>query len=186
MSLERRVARILGGSSCAVALALAMASPALGAGNGYSPSETSSKPTSPVGFSSVVTAKTVGVKGGTLHARVAGGTISITVPKGATKGSLQVAIMKGRDGTIKRDLPAPLRKHRIIAAFGIELKRGASAARTQKPIVSVFRDKRIPKGAIVVIYNAKTGKFGKTKLRAAKGAIKIRLRAGESIGILAP
>jgi hypothetical protein len=178
-------ARMALGSSCAAALALGMAAPALSAGPGYGGTEPApSGP--PTGFSSIVTAKTVGSKGGTVKGKTSGGTVKITVPKGASKKSFQVAITKGSSSTVKKDLPSALGKDTVVAEFGVELKSGSSATTTSKHLTVTFSDKSIAKGDIVVVYNQATGKFTKVAATVKNGEIIVNLEAGESIAILAP
>ena len=178
-------ARIALGSSCAAALALGMAAPALSAGPGYGGTEPASS-TPPTGFSSIVTAKAVGSNGGTVKGKTSGGTVSITVPKGASKGSFQVAITKGSRSTVKKHLSAALAKDKIVAEFGVELRSGSSAATASKQLTVTFSDQKIAKGDIVVVYNQATGKFTEVAATVKKGEITVHLQAGESIAILAP
>ena len=177
-------ARMALGSSCMAALALGMAAPALSAGPGYGGAEpTSSAP--PTGFSTIVTAKVVDGKG-TVTGKTSGGTVSVTVPSGASSTSLQVAITKGSGTTVKKHLPSSLRKDAIVAEFGVELRNGSSATTTSKELTVTFSDQKIAKGDIVVIYDQATGKFTKVTATVTKGEITVHLKAGESIAILAP
>lgn len=181
----RLYAHLVLGSSCAAALALGMAAPALSAGPGYGGTEpTSSAP--PTGFSSIVTAKVVGSTGGTVDGKTSGGTVSITVPSGASNAPLQVAITKGSGSTVKKHLSSALRKDKIVAEFGVELRNGSSATTTLKQLTITFSDKKIAKGDIVVVYNQATGKFTKVAATVKNGEIIVHLEAGESIAILAP
>jgi len=185
MQLEKVYARLVLGSSCVAALALGMAAPALSAGPGYGGTEPpSSAP--PTGFSSIVTAKAVGSNGGTVKGNTSGGTVSITVPKGASKRSFQVAITKGSKSTVKKHLSAALAKDKIVAEFGVELRNGSSAATTAKQLTVTFSDQKIAKGDIVVVYNQATGQFTEVAATVKKGKIIVHLEAGESIAILAP
>lgn len=185
IQLGKPYARLALGSSCAVALALGMAAPALAAGPGYGGTE---PPTSapPTGFSSIVTATTVGSKGGTVKGKTSGGTVSITVPSGASNTPFQVAITKGSSSTVKKHLSSRLRKDTIVAEFGVELKSGSSATTTSKQLTVTFSDRKIAKGDIVVVYNQATGKFTKVAAIVKNGEIIVHLEAGESIAILAP
>jgi hypothetical protein len=173
------------GSSCAAVLALGMAAPALAAGPGYSGTGPSTG-TAPTGFSSIVTATTVGSNGGTVKGKTSGGTVSVTVPGGASNTPLQVAITKGSGSTVKKDLSSALRKDKIVAEFGVELRSGSSATTTSKQLTVTFSDKSIAKGDIVVVYNQATGKFTKVAAIVKNGRIVVHLEAGESIAILAP
>jgi hypothetical protein len=157
----------------------------MAAGPGYGGTVPSTS-TPPTGFSSVVTAKTVSGKGGTVKGKTSGGTVSITVPKGASKKSLQVAITKGSSSTVKKHLPAALRKDTVVAQFGVELKSGSSATTTSKQLTVTFSNKNIVKGDIVVAYNPATGKFTKVAATVKNGEVIVNLKAGESIAILAP
>lgn len=185
MQLGKVYAHLVLGSLCAVALALGMAAPALSAGPGYGGSEQGSS-APPTGFSSIVTATAVGSNGGTVKGKTSGGTVSITVPKGASKKSIQVAITKGSSSTVKKHLSAALAKDKIVAEFGVELRSGSSAATTSKQLTVTFSDKKIAKGDIVVVYNQATGKFTKVAATVKNGEITVHLEAGESIAILAP
>jgi hypothetical protein len=156
----------------------------MAAGSGYAPAP--SNGTRPTGFSSIVTAKSVGAKGGDVQGKVSGGTISVSVPKGASKAALQVAITKGSSSTVEKDLPPALKHDAVLADFGLELMSHSSAVTATKPITVTFKNKRIAKGDIVVAYNPKTGKFVKVKAIVKNGVVVVRLKAGETIAVLAP
>jgi hypothetical protein len=185
MQLRKVYAHLVLGSSCAAALALGVVAPALAAGPGYGGTEpaTSAPPT---GFSSIVTATTVGSKGGTVKGKTSGGTVSVTVPSGASNTPFQVAITKGSSSTVKKHLSSALRKDRIVGEFGVEVRSGSSATTTSKQLTVTFSDQKIAKGDIVVVYNQTTGKFTKVAAIVKNGEITVHLEAGESIAILAP
>lgn len=140
----------------------------------------------PTGFSAVVTAKTIGRGGGVVVGTVSGGELSLRVPKGAYGKAFQAAIAKGSKRAVRKNLPKALRRDEIIAGFAIELRHGSSAVRASKPLTVTFKDRRIARGSIVAIYNEKTGRFQKAKAKITRGRLMIRLRAGETIAILAP
>jgi hypothetical protein len=176
--------RLVLGSSCAAALALGMTTPVLAAGPGYGGTEPATS-TPPTGFSSIVTAKTLGGQGGTVDGKTSGGTVGITVPKDASKKSFQVAITKGSSSTVKKHLSAALTKDAVVAEFGVELKSGSAATTTSKQLTVTFSDQKIAKGDIVVVYDQATGKFSEVTATVKKGEIIVHLKAGESIAILA-
>lgn len=157
----------------------------MAAGSGYAGGGPSSG-TRPTGFSSIVTAKNVGANGGNVAGNVAGGTVSVSIPKGASNGAFQVAITKGASSTVEKDLPSTMKQDTVVADFGVELMRHSLALTTSKQLTVTFKDKRIVKGDIVVAYNAKTGKFVKVKAIVKQGEVIIRLKAGQMIAILAP
>lgn len=187
MSIKRGApyAHLVVGSSCALALALGMAAPALAAGPGYGGTAPSTS-APPTGFSPIVTAKTIGSKGGTVKGKTSGGTVSVTVPKGASKKSFQVAITKGSGSTVKKDLSSALGKDTVVAQFGVELKSGSAATTTSRQLTVTFSGKKIAKGDIVVVYDQATGKFTKVAAIVENGRIIVHLEADESIAILAP
>ncbi len=187
MQLKRSCARtfVLGGS-CTVVLVLGMAGSVLAAGSGYGSSEPSTSAPPPTGFSSVVIAQTVGSEGGTITAPSSGGTVTISVPPGASESPLQVAITKGSRSTVKKDLSSALKKYKVVAEFGVELKQGPSSASASKSLTVTFKGKKIAKGDIIVVYNDATGKFVKVTATVKKGEVAVHLKAGESIAVLAP
>jgi len=172
-------------SSCTAALALAFVPVAFAAGSGYG-GTTPSPSAPPTGFSSIVTAKTLGVHGGSVKGKVARGHVTVTVPKGAFRTSLQVAITGGSSSTVKKNLPSALAKDRVVAQFGVELESGTSPATTTKDVTVTFSSKNIAKGDIVVVYDQATGKFVKANATVKAGQVTVHLKAGESIAILAP
>ncbi len=183
---ERSVAaRVVLGAVGAAVVALGGASSALAAGSGYG-GKTTPATNTPTGFSSVVVVHTEGTKGGTVSGSTSGGKVVITVPKGASKKSFQVAITKGNATTVKTHVAASLKGDTVVSAFGVELKSGSSAVKTSKQLTVTFSKKSIAKGDIVVVYNAKTGKFTKVTATVVKGKVTIHLKAGESLAVLAP
>lgn len=183
---ERSVAaRIALGAIGAAVVALGGASSALAAGSGYGGTTTPVANT-PTGFSSVVVVHTESTSGGTVSGSTSGGKVTITVPKGASKKSFQVAITKGNAATVKTHVPASLKGDKVVSTFGVELKSGSSVATTSKQLTVTFSEKSIAKGDILVVYNAKTGKFTKATATVVKGEVTTHLKAGESLAVLAP
>lgn len=181
----RRHSRLIISTSSIAALALCTAASAMAAGAGYAGTTTSSG-THPTGFSSIVTAKTVSAKGGHVEGKVSGGTVSVSVPRGASNAAFQVAITKGSISTVEKELPSALKHDAVLADFGVEMMRHSSALTASKPLTVTFKDKRVAKGDIVVAYDPKTGKFVKVKAVVKHGEIIVRIKAGETIAILAP
>lgn len=174
------------GASVAIAAAVAAlsAGSAMAAGTGYGSAPPSSS-LPPSGFTTVVTARTIGPRGGVVRGRVAGGLVRIVVPRGIGKG-LQVALTKGRAATVRADLPGYLRRRRILSSFGVELRHGSSPAKSRKLITVYFVARSIRRGDLVVAYNAKTRKFVRTNIRVVKGRLIGKIRVSESVAVLAP
>lgn len=178
----RRAATGIGG---AVILALAAAGPAVAAGTGYGPTPPPSG-TPAGGFTSVVTARTVGHRGGAFKVAAPSGTIRVVVPRGAWRNNTQVVITKGTSAKLRSSLPKALRKDRVLAAFGVQLKQGSANATASKNLTVTFLAKSLKPGDIVVIFNPKTRTFTRAHTRVRKGEVVVQLKRSQSIGVLAP
>jgi hypothetical protein len=177
-----RVAISLGGVGV---IAMVAGSPAFAAGTGYGGSGSTGLP--PTGFGSVVTVKTVGTSGGVARAKVSGTSVTVTVLKGSTDRTLEVAITQATTSAVKRDLPAGLKEDRIVTALGVTLRHGASSATTSKGVVVVLKADKIAKGDVVAVYDSETGKFTRVKDVSGQGhLVDIHIRQGEGIVVLAP
>jgi hypothetical protein len=178
--------RAASGLAIGAMLTLAAAAPAGAAGTGYGGNGPPPVVT-PVGFSSVLTARTVAKDGGSFSVKDAGGRVTVDVPKHAAKHPIQIAITKGDNRTVERDLPASLKGDKIISSFGVDIRNGSSAAHTTKPVTITLSAHDIKKGDILLVYSPATGKF--TKLTGATvrdGKIVVHLTSGESIAVAAP
>lgn len=162
---------------------LVFAPAALASGSGYG--NTTPNPTVPTGFTHVATARTVSTKATSFKVKTSGGTVSVSVPKKAFKAKSQVAVMKGSNSTVKKDLAKSLKKDKVITSFGVELKKGSRATTSKKKIRLTFTDKKIARRDKVVVYSSKTGKFSVLKgAKVSKGKITVELKAGESLAVL--
>ena len=169
----------------AAALALAVTGSAVAAGPGYGGGEP--PVVTPVGFSSVLTARTVTNHGGSFGVKYANGALTVNIPKNATQSPVQIAITNGRNRTVKGDLPASLDRYSIVTSFGVEVQSSSSATKTTKSVTIRFSASYLKKGDVVLVYSAKTGKF--TKLAGAvvhNGKVVISLKSGESLAVVAP
>jgi hypothetical protein len=179
--------RAASGLAIGAMITLAAAAPAGAAGPGYGGGNGPPPVVTPVGFSSVLTARTVAKHGGSFSVKDAGGRVTVDVPKHATKHPIQIAITKGDNRTVQGDLPASLKGDKIISSFGVEMRNGSSATHTTKPVTITLRAHVIKKGDIVLVYSPATGKF--TKLTGAvvrDGKIVVHLTSGESIAVAQP
>ena len=179
--------KVAGGMVVGAMLALVAAGPASAAGTGYGGGGGAPPVVTPVGFSSVVTARTVTKNGGSFRIKYGHGTIRVGIPKNATKNPIQIAITQGTNSTVKGDLPDSLNRYRIVSSFGVEVRKGSSATNTTKPVTVTVSAKDIRKGDVVLVYSPSTGKF--TQLTGAivrNGKVVIHLKRGESLAIAAP
>jgi hypothetical protein len=146
-----------------------------------------SPPTVPPGFSSVVKKRTVTSKGGGFRTRVGGGTVTISVPRNATRQKVELEVTRGSASTVRKDLPRAYRNAKIVASFGIRVRRGSTSVGTSKPVTVSFVANRVARGDVVLVYSSTTGKF--TKLKGAvirNGKVVVRLTRGKSLAIVAP
>lgn len=165
------------------AATLAFAPAAFAAGSGYV--STTPNASVPTGFTHVATARGVSTKASSFKVKTAGGTVKVTVPKKAFSAKAQVAVTKGSNSTVKKDLAKSLKKDKVITSFGIELKKGAKTTTSRKAVKVIFTDKKIARGDKVVVYSSKTGKFSVLKgAKVSKGEITVTLRAGESLAVI--
>jgi hypothetical protein len=170
----------------AAMLTLAAAGSAAAAGPGYGGGGAPPVVT-PVGFSSVVTARTVTKHGGSFRVKYAHGTIRVDIPKNATKHPIQIAITKGSISTVKGDLPGSLKRYRIVSSFGVEIRNGSSATSTTKSVTVTLSAGDIKKGDVVLVYSPATGKFTPlTGVTVHNGKVTIHLKSGESLAVAAP
>jgi len=179
--------RVSASVSVAAALAALAAGSAMAAGTGYGPtSPTNSLP--PSGFTSVAIVKTIGESGGVVGDGGFGGAVIVHVPRGAAGKSLQVAITHGSASTVRADLHGALRKDKVLATFGIELRHGSSPAAARKPLTVSFEALDLRPGDVVVAYNPKTGKF--VPIAASfvfrKATVVVRIKSSESVAVLGP
>jgi hypothetical protein len=182
--VSRRRSRTVIGALTAGALTLAVAPAALAAGPGYGGGTSPTGP--PTGFTSVITVQTVGSRGGTVTGRTSGSGVRITVPRGAVPNSTKVAITQGRYSAVSSHLPGAYRHDRVVSAFGVELRQGASSARARKVITVGVTDSGISRNDIVVIYDSKTATFRRVALTQFKGRAVLHITTGESVAIIAP
>jgi hypothetical protein len=183
LPIQAKVAR---GLAIAATLTLAATGSAAAAGPGYGGGGAPPVVT-PVGFSSVVTARTVTAKGGSFRVKYAHGAIRVDVPKNATKHPIQIAITKGNTGTVKSSLSASLQHYRIVSSFGVQVRNGSNATSTSRTVTITLSAHDIKKGDVVLVYSPATGKF--TALRGAtvrNGKVTIHLKSGESLAVAAP
>jgi hypothetical protein len=167
-------------------LALTAAGPAAAAGPGYGGNGAPPVVT-PTGFSTVLTARTVGKHGGSFRVNYAHGKLKVSVPKNATSTPIQIAITKGQNSTVKGDLPSSLRHYKVVSSFGVEVRNGSSATTTTKSVTITLSARDITKGDLVLVYSPTTGKF--TQLSGVKvrnGKVVIHLKGGESLAVVAP
>jgi hypothetical protein len=177
--------RLAASASIATAVTALTAGSALAAGTGYgSPQPSNGLP--PSGFTSVITVKTLGERGGAVSGKSAGGRVIVVVPRGAGGRSLQVALTKGSGATVKNDLSGALRKDKILVGFGVELRHGSSPAFTQKPLIVSFNARDLHSGDVVVAFNPKTRKFVRIQASVRSGKVVVRIKRSESVAVLAP
>ena|ERR1700729_3528489 len=179
--------RAASGLAIGAVFSLAAAGPAVAAGPGYGGGNGPPTVVTPVGFSSVVTARTVTKRGGSFRTRDSGGTVTVDVPKNATKHPIQIAITKGNNGTVQRDLARSVKGYKIISSFGVEVRNGSSNTHTTKPVTVTFSAKDLSKGDVVLVYSPATGKFTKLSgVTVHNGKVVIHLKSGESLAVAAP
>ena len=180
-------ARAVRGIVIAAMLTVAAAGSAVAAGPGYGGGGGTPPPVTPVGFSTVLTAQTVTKHGVSFSVKYAKGTIGVKVPKNATKNSIQIAITKGNNSTVKKSLPSSLKNYKILSSFGIQVRKGSSATSTTKSVTITVSASNIKKGDVVLVYSSKTGKFTKLAgVTAQNGKVTFKLKKGQSLAIAAP
>lgn len=180
----KRVIRLVVAISCTVAVAWAVACPALAAGSGYGGSPPPVN--TPIGFRAIIVVRTMGRDGGSVNGEEPTGPVEVLVPKHAYRKRFQVAITKGSAATVRKDLAKSIAKYRVVADLGIDIKSGASSIKTSKALTVIFTDLAITHSCIVAVYDSRTGKFTKVRATVARGKVTIRINRGESIAILAP
>ncbi len=185
-ALQPALRRLLIGG-CAAAASLSLGGTALAAAGGYGGRPAA--PGAPGGFTSVVTARTVGSRGGTVKVSYARGTsLQVRVPRGASTRPLQVVVTRGSDRAVRsllvRSLSRRLHRYRVVAAFAVLLRSGSAAASTRRDVVVTLSSRAIRRGETIVVYNGRTHHFQRARVRLSKGRFTIGLRAGEAIAVL--
>lgn len=182
---RKRVSRLVIATPCVLALAGAGSGQALAAGSGYGGTPPPVN-VQPVGFRAVIVARTIGRGGGSVNGEESAGPVVVVVPRHAYRKPFQVAITKGSLNTVWRARARALARYRVVAAFGIEIRLGASSITTSKPLTVVFTALAINRGYVVAFYDSRTGKFTRVRARVIQDRVTLRIRRGESIAILAP
>ena len=162
-----------------------VAAPAIAAGSGYGGGGSTGSPAT--GFSTVVTARTLTSRGGQVSAGGGSTGGKISIPRDATRSSVEIAITKGSDATVSRDLPGALkRSHHVLLAVGVEVRHGATATTTSRDVTVTLDSAHIKSGDTVVVFDSHTGRFLNEHAHVRAGKVSFRLSGGEAIAVLAP
>ena len=160
--LPVRLARLGAIGAIAAFATLAASGPAVAAGSGYTGggSTTGSGtggPSTPPGYTTVLTTQTVQPSGGTVTATGGGSTITVDVPNGASPSAIQIEITEGTVSSLT-GLPSG---SSALLAYGITLLLNGQkdTATFSPPLKVTISNPKITAANSVVIWNAATGAF---------------------------
>jgi hypothetical protein len=142
---------------------LLLSSPAWGAGSGYSPGTGSgtgaggSGPTTPTGFTDIVTTQTVQPSGGTVTATAGTTTVQVVVPSGALATPFQAVVTSGTTSGLS-GLPSGAQPTLAIG-IGFEQNGQKVTGTFNTPITVTITDSSITTAEQVVIYDPSTGTY---------------------------
>ncbi|WDL96104.1 hypothetical protein [Alicyclobacillus sp. ALC3] len=154
---------LLGTAVAATVIAMSTGT-ALAAGSGYAPGGSSVGPGSAAGFTSVLSAKTLGPTGGTITGNSPMGTATVEVPGGAFTSPEQISLTSGNQSAIAADVPSG---DTLLTAFGVNF----AGALPKKPITLTITNTAIPSTAEVFKVTAS----GLTKMNARVSAGKVTI-----------
>jgi hypothetical protein len=142
---------------------LLLSSPAWAAGSGYSPGtgtltgSSGSGPTTPTGFTDIVTTQTVQPSGGTVTATAGSTTVKVVVPSGALATPFQVVVTSGTTSDLS-GLPSGAQPTLAIG-IGFEQNGQKVTSTFNTPITVTITDSSITTAEQVVVYDPSTGTY---------------------------
>jgi hypothetical protein len=151
-------------ASAVIAGSMLLSSPAWGAGSGYTggtgtggTGTATGGPTTPSGFTDIVTTQTIQPAGGTVTATAGATTVTVNVPAGALAGPVQVVITSGSTSGLS-GLPSGAQPE---LAIGIAFEQnGEKVTGTfSSPITVTISNSSITTADQVVVYDPSTGTY---------------------------
>jgi len=151
-------------ASAVIAGSMLLSSPAWGAGSGYTggtgtggTGTATGGPTTPSGFTDIVTTQTIQPAGGTVTATAGATTVTVKVPAGALAGPVQVVITSGSTSGLS-GLPSGAQPE---LAIGIAFEQnGEKVTGTfSSPITVTISNSSITTADQVVVYDPSTGTY---------------------------
>ncbi len=170
MSVKGKVAGVL------LAALVLPASTAFAAGNGYGPGGPAVMQPG-YGFASVLAARSMSAKGGTIVAHHGHDLIVVSVPQGAFGKVTQVSVARAIPGLVRKVVSF---HYSVDLAYGVSFKGSA----LKKPVTITFASKTIPANAIVEEVIGK--KVYRVKAIVHRGKAEVWVKGNESLVIISP
>lgn len=167
----------------AVSLGLAPAAMAAYGPEALQPSE------APGGYTQVVTAKTIGDTGSTLAGSVGSAKVSVKVPAGTFPTPIQLRMLKPHLGSLRSAVKKSGFKHaKVLDGVGLaaSFPSGQGVATLPKPITVTITVPNLPKGAIVLAYDAAKNKYVPIKYRLKHGVITVTITKPVALVVVNP
>ncbi len=151
-------------------------STAFAAGGGYGPGGPAVMQPG-YGFTSVLTAQSVGAKGGAILAHHGRDIIAVSVPRGTFGTATQISVARAIPGVL-RTVISP--HYNVDLAYGVAFKGSA----LKKAVTITFTSTTIPADAVVEKIIGK--KVFRVKAIVRRGSVKVSVQGNESLVVVSP